>query len=299
LFGYRWLFLDDLRSGKVAFLKPVCDIIEMRHNDCTFIFRSIEEALSSSDLSNAVNMDELRKKLTCLPRNGVWTGLDGMEWRRPVLPRIEESLKRISTSIEPRSILDTEPPEQNNCFSNWENCAFLKKDLVTDRNLVGFENMPLAYKDWMHTIHSSMNFPESEARTIENFKKYYLDGDRNIDGMIWQTLDGSNTKEEVREKEVTRLDTLSDEMEINDHPSQNIPSESDGGGYIQNISGEARIMPSMNETTVSTTTDQGTMSKPSVNLTLEESVSRKRKILNDNELDVSARKESRLSVVTV
>merc|ERR1712222_234235 len=66
----------------------------------------------------------------------------------------------------------------------------------------------------MQTIVCSPSFPESEARTLKNFKNYYLDGDRNVDGIIWETVDCSNFIEEKRVKEITEIDDIQFAMDI-------------------------------------------------------------------------------------
>jgi len=297
LFGYRWLFLEDLSDGKVTFLDPVCDIIEMQHKQYTFVFRTIEEALSSSDLSKTVNIDELRRKLTDLPRNGDWTGIDGMKWRRPILPDKESSLKKVSTiSIESQSVFVTRHATHSGILPSWRNCTILKKDLVTDRNLVGFEDISFAHEDWMQTIISSPTFPESETRTLESFKKYYLDGDRNVDGIIWETVDCSNLLEEEQGKQTTKIDNINYATEIQDQTTQNVGAGGNEGNISTRIE-ESRNVSSTNESIIVMKDDHRIMSKPSVDLPVDESVSRKRKCLDEKEMvDLQVGKESRFPV---
>ncbi len=214
LFGYRWLFLDDLNRGNVAFSKTVDDMIEVRHTEFTSIFRSIEEALSSFQLSKTVNIDLLRKKLIDLPRDGKWVEMDGLHWRRPVAPHQRSTLLK---SEDPMTLDEEDNGTGPNLVSDsesllsWKSCGFLKKDLVTDQFLVGFDSIQLAYQDWMQNALSSPSFPSSEAQTMDNFKKYYLDGDRNIDGMIWQTGDNRENKSSKNEVEENSESTIQEE----------------------------------------------------------------------------------------
>lgn len=301
LFGYRWLFLEDLSEGNVTFVKPVCDMIDMQHKQCTFVFRSIEEALSSSDLSKTVNIDELRNKLTDLPRNGDWNGIDGMKWRRPILPEKEEDLIKVETiSTKSQTDFDTDSDAHNSILPSWRNCTILKKDLVTDRNLVGFEDISFAHEDWMQTILCSPSFPESEARTLENFKKFYLDGDRNVDGIIWETVDCSNLLEEEKAKEATKIDNLPHATEIQDKATQNVNPEANDGNLSARTE-ESRNVSSANESAICMIDDQRITSNPAADLPVDESVSRKRKCLEDEEMEdlQQTGKEARFSVVTV
>lgn len=302
LFGYRWLFLDDLDEGKVTFLKTVCDFVEMRHDQFTFVFQSIEEALSSFQLSKTVDIDGLRKKLFELPRTGNWTEIDGMQWRRPMVrEQRQDSMKMEDSTISAKEDLrlGVNLVQDGDNLLSWKSCVFLKKDLVTGQNLVGFDSIQLAHQDWIQSALSSPCFPDSEARTMENFKKYYLDGDRNVDGMVWVTVEDRNKVEEEK-KEMTRNENLVDGMEIQDgEDNQNIPSELTGRGEnnVVTKSGESKPDSSMNE---SSSRHAMAMANPSATMTLEKSpgISRKRKYL-DNEVDFPAGKEACLSVVAV
>jgi len=297
LFGYRWLFLEDLNDGKVTFLDHACDIIEMQHNQCTFVFRTIEEAISSSDLSKTLNIDELRKKLIDLPRNGDWTGIDGMKWRRPILPSKESSLKKASTiSIESQSAFVTRHATHSGILPSWRKCTILKKDLVADRNLVGFEDISFAYQNWLQTIVGSPAFLESEAQTLESFKKYYLDGDRNVDGIIWETVDCSNLLEEKEGKQFTKIDNTKYAIENQDQTTQNVGPDGNEGN-VSTRTEESRNVSSMNESSFVMIDDHRITSKPSVDLPVDESVSRKRKCLDDKEMvDLQVGKEARFPV---
>jgi hypothetical protein len=313
LFGYRWLFLDELNDEKVTFLKTICDIVEMRHDQYVFVFRSIEEALSSSHLSKTLDIDDLRKKLANLPRNGNLTEIYGVKWRRPVIPGQRRDSLKIEGSVistEKEFALGAGLAADDDNLPSWKNCVFLKKDLVTDRNLVGFDSIQLAHQDWTQTALSSPSFPASEARTMENFKKYYLDGDRNVDGMIWQTVDDSNRMEQEGKKEMTKNENLADAMEIQDcGDSQNIRSEStdQGENNILTKNGESKSESSVNESSSSTTfamtndqQHQVALEHPSTKMAPEESpsISRKRKHLEDK-IEFSPSKEERLTVVFV
>jgi hypothetical protein len=77
-------------------------------------------------------------------------------------------------------------------YDSWEKCAIVKRDLISGRNLVGFQNATAAYKDWIQTTLASPTFPASESRSIEKFEKHYLDGNRNVDGIIWRNNHRNN-----------------------------------------------------------------------------------------------------------
>ncbi len=310
LFGYRWLFLDDLNEGRVTFFKAVCDFIEMQHNNFTFVFRSIEEALSSSRLSKTVNINDLRSILSLLPRNGDWTEIEGVKWRRPVTPKKKgDSSKECIASTDEEDIeMGANLVSDSDSLPSWKNCSFLKKDLVTDQILVGFDSIQVALQDWAQTALSSPSFPSSEAQTMENFRKFYLDGDRNVDGMIWQSVENGH-KMEVEETTVenTNNENLAD-IEIEDNGgSENKILESSDRRISKSEESNSKI--SMNESLSSSaannavTDDQQlrTLDNRSAPGTLEESpsMSGKRKCADDDDIDFPANKEARLSIVFV
>ena len=79
----------------------------MRQSHCTFVFQSIEEAVSTSDLPPSVELGTLRKKLTELPRHGEWTEICGLHWRRR--PMGDGYARRDSTKNDQ---VDDRPKEQ-------------------------------------------------------------------------------------------------------------------------------------------------------------------------------------------
>jgi len=248
-----------------------------------------------------------------LPRNGNWAEIDGVKWRRPKTPQ-----QRPDAPNEKGSVISTEedlesgagPIVDGGSLQSWNNCAFLKKDLVTDQNLVGFDSIQLALQDWMQTALSSPTFPASEAQTMENFRKYYLDGDRNVDGMVWQTVDDNDRVEQEEKKETTKHEILADAMEMRgDGENPNLRSETSNQGENGTLSknGESTIKSSTNEELSSIA---AAMANDQQEVVLEHSSSKmtlggspgipgKRKFLDGNEIDFQPRKEARLSVVTV
>jgi len=213
LFGYRWLMLDDLRSGKVEFAKLSMDIVEMRHKNCKYVFMSIDEAISYPDLPKKVKLEQLRQQLAATPRGSAWTELFGRTWRRPSdVSKASENIKNgvkigLVSKVNGESAL---LPSSNDCMAPTplhdayfcEHCTVLKEDLVTRRKLIGFETFNAAFDDWIQTGLSSPTFPESEPKTAENFQRFYLDGDRNIDGMVWRIIKDSTSVSDSRESKL-------------------------------------------------------------------------------------------------
>lgn len=300
LFGYRWVFLEELNEGRVVFPEPIFDVIQMQIDRCTFVFRSIEEALSSSELSKTIDINGLRKKLINLPQDDDWAGIDGIKWRRPFLPEIvldEEipSTKDSTISIESQLAFSTESLTCSGISTTWKNCTILKKDIVLDNDLIGFEHITFAHQDWVKTTVSSPTFPEAEARSLENFKTYYLDGDRNVDGVIWITIDGRKINEEKEGKKSVTIDNHKKSIQ-SERRRQNFSrnaGRSVSVGKEESISMFGNESPKMNTLQVT--------SKPLNDLATDESLSRKRKMPLDNKelVELQTSKEARFSTVTV
>jgi hypothetical protein len=202
LFGYRWVVLEELRSGNVTFPQISCELVEMSKNGSTYIFMSVDEALSFADLPKKLSLGKLRKELDELPDDGQWVEVAGMKWRRPLPGKIHNKEKAEQKYAEGSTgkkdgkadILDR-PLASTSELASFQDAYFsehttvTKEDLVTGRKLIGFESLIAAFQDWVLTCDSSPAFPPDEARLVENFEKYYLDGDRNVDGVIWRSFD--------------------------------------------------------------------------------------------------------------
>jgi hypothetical protein len=186
LFGYRWLNMDDLVERKVKFeaqgspanvykAEP-CGLFAMTNGDDACLFLSVEEAVSRPELPEGVSVATIRKIL-CEAPFGESKAIGGFSWKR----------------LEPEGT-DAAHTKQDCLVSNDissdpfpANVAFVKEDLLSQRVLVGFDSAHTAHLDWLTTLEGSPVFPVDEPTNIEYFMSYYLDGERNIDGMIWRT----------------------------------------------------------------------------------------------------------------
>lgn len=186
LFGYRWVFLDDLRNRRVAFLKPDRDLVEMRLDNCTFVFQSVEEALSFPEIPKETNLGALRELLNHRQSIKEWKPYAGLLWRRPEIQPTRQydyiDDNKQSDLIEVNAASRAECPDE---IGKWQQCAIVKRDLISKRNLVGFDSISTAHKDWIHTVLASPMLSQSEDQSLDYFRKYYLDADRNIDGIVW------------------------------------------------------------------------------------------------------------------
>lgn len=185
LFGYRWLMLDDLRDGKVNFHRPPLEGIQLLHSGSLYTFLSVDEALSFPFLVKTERIDHLRKQLTTLQRGDEWTNIGGVMWRWLASP--EDGSLQVDGKIAPSATGNLENAVSKTEASFLAESVVIKVDLITKRTLIGFGSVKDAFLDWMQTAEFSPSFPPLEARSMENFKEYYLDGDRNVDGLTWKS----------------------------------------------------------------------------------------------------------------
>ncbi len=208
LFGYRWLMLDELREGKVTFHEPLITGIQLQHQGGVYTFLSVDEAVSFPLLDKNERIDNLRMQLMTLEPGGEWIHIGGVMWRSLAPPGIKSRSGSPSELDDPQST----PVEggTEDCSSTMEasflaSSAIIKEDLITKRKLVGFGSVEDAFLDWLQTADFSPSFPPLEAKTLDNFKIYFLDGDRNIDGLVWKAPPIPNAESNVTARDNTQL----------------------------------------------------------------------------------------------
>ena len=226
LFGYRWLSLQDLRNGKVKFPKFTSEMLEMRHHGRTVLFRSMEAALSSPMFPKNLHLGKSRDVLKSLPSDGAWTMIDGTSWRRV------RSGRKSSDDTTNNATENREKSQGGKCDSSilqlpltsreqiplFEKAyiekftSIVKYDFIAGSRLLAFETIELAHQDWLQACQLSPSFPPSESMDIENFKTYYLNGDRNIDGMFWRAVRKGETLDVATE---TTKDATEAPMAVN------------------------------------------------------------------------------------
>ena len=199
LFGYRWLYMEELKNGRVEFGKPgkpkdirAKDIppctVEVKLGENMFVFLSMEEALSWPGLPDELFQPEQRQQLIRAPYNE-WNTFTGTSWRKsqPIPQQTESSMVNADADLTSNvRIVDI----SKNPFP--PSVGFVKEDLITRRALVGFEHETAAYVDWLKTREGSPVSAAEEQTDFDYFASYYLDGERNIDGIIWRTVQIAN-----------------------------------------------------------------------------------------------------------
>lgn len=216
LFGYRWLWLDELRSGKVSFPPQNVPLehapeeshptsidnvavncadndnnlqVEIVQGGTTRLFGSIEESISQSGLSMS-DAEELRSKLRSLAPNSGFLDFAGRLWRK------------LSTSNSPTIAGDgsvelaLELSDQN-LLTNGTNSfgaratggsSVFKYDTIRGRVMSEFGSVSEAYSDWLMELATlSASSEHREAISLDAFQSLYLDGERAIGGVKWTT----------------------------------------------------------------------------------------------------------------
>lgn len=208
VFGYRWLYMDDLLKRKVKFGAtrrggpddlafgpnnvPPCTV-EVKIGNDSYAFLSVEEAISWPDIPDDIPVTEIRDKLSEMPL-GEWATICGLEWRK--LERNEDTAGTTEGKAAPGDNGDANAIKKCLIVDVSEhpfptNVSFVKEDLITRRALAGFESANAAHADWLETRQHSPVCPVDEPTNLDYFTTHYLDGERNIDGMIWRTLRAS------------------------------------------------------------------------------------------------------------
>lgn len=218
MFGYRWVNLENLRAGQVAFpdgptsvptmvnAPPVSansddhtaptapapektfNMIEVVEGEKTFIYSSLDEALTHPTLT--VSREEAEQHLNmALPPTGDYIAYAGLMWRR----LLSEEDARESITLAPA--LTTSSSSTDDAREMRVTMDFYKEDLIAAKKLQEFETLGAAYEDWLLALDSSPSALD-ESRSVDVFQTFYLDGERNVDGQAWKTTSANGKKPE-------------------------------------------------------------------------------------------------------
>lgn len=190
LFGYRWFYLDDLRNRSVVFPSENGDsspnqelkkhsVVQMVDGELSFFFNSVEEALSFPDLET--DIPAVRESLLALKPESGNTEICGRMWR------IVGS-EAVGSTRNDAGVAACQPSIAAEGVVLLSDVAFVKEDAVSGgRSLTGFQSVAAAFEDWRRAIDSSM-CPYRGPKTMDIFQSYYLDNERNVDGIRWRSI---------------------------------------------------------------------------------------------------------------
>jgi hypothetical protein len=186
LFGHRWMFYDELRTGATFghevvnpdtgdwALQQPDGLIQMTDGQNTFLFLSIAEAISSWELPKGTPIGELTSRLEKSSFNYEWIPLVGFKWRK--LPR------------------DAKPDFL--AGASKDHAAIVKVDSLSGRRLVGFDSVAAAHQDWMRACEASP-IPQAMDLSLDNFQKHFLRAKKKVDGLVWKIMMKKETKPAV------------------------------------------------------------------------------------------------------
>jgi Bromodomain/SNF5 / SMARCB1 / INI1 len=209
LFGYRWIFLDDLRQGRVAFSvskkaakkakklmkdfavadehkkgekedkssSKISGFIQLTDGDKSFVFNTVEETLSFPGIQ--ADIPSVRKQLRSLVAKLDFKDNLGRIWRL-----IDQSILEADAAVN----ISEAPMAYSSELAQPDNCRIkiVKMDLVSGSKLLYFQSIGSAFQDWLYTLDAAIEV-ENE-KTIESFRSQYLDSSRSIDGICWKTV---------------------------------------------------------------------------------------------------------------
>lgn len=217
LFGHRWLELEKLQAGHVRFgsaapkiqvSSPVFEV--MIDGKSNYRFFSVDEAVTFPRLEKTTPREELRKALAKLTVGGEFETLFGLKWRRRKSVADGKALHTevILSPFWANLNKQTGPNEEmsiDNPATITTKTMITKEDRIIGRTVGGFESHDSAFEDWEYACECSPSVPVEEI-TRSTFHTYYLDGDRNVDGVIWKTVettlpsDGEEVSEPARKR---------------------------------------------------------------------------------------------------
>lgn len=170
LFGYRWLFLDELHDEKVSFDTPALTKknadggqvrlqVHVSDGTSSWFYGSLEESLSHPSVQGDV--ETARTTLRDLSLGGEQKEMSGASWT--MVERSDE----VSES----------------------STVFVREDLVSGGIVLAeFVSEAAAFADWKEAIESSFGNYRKMAATLELFRAEFLDSECHVDGMRWRKL---------------------------------------------------------------------------------------------------------------
>jgi hypothetical protein len=265
LFGYRWVFFDELRMCSINFGDQIdnpvdqewslksADLIQMTDGKETYLFLSISEAVSFSELPKDVSLAELAKRLKESQYN-TWLSLAGFRWRK--LPRnksCDDVLDRVNSSP--------------------SGTAIVKSDSLTGRKLIVFDTVDMAFRDWVRCCEMSPSVPSDEDLSMETFQKLYIQASEQIDGLTWTVVPSLSELQNLKQaKHQAAISSLANQLGKRPPERETVPgtiqvtnqteyavesSVKEGGSSNQPSAGQANAGAAIPEDSGQQTSDEG------------------------------------------
>jgi Bromodomain len=240
LFGYRWLFHEDLQRRRVVFDKEIPlsvgnagtgtlqmsrlpgnrqntsqsissrEILRMSHGGTVYSFVSLDEALSHSGLVG--DLDLLRQSLIGLNLGKDFVDSSGRLWHRQLLKvNSDEPNNAVVNSAQFRS--DSEAP----CLRSERVAPNHRVVGVTPE---GFQNLHEAFQDSLSVMSST---PISTKESQEAVETHFLNESLNLNGLDWKsgpTAPVDATRLEPLTSAVSNEATVADGQDFSAEPAK-------------------------------------------------------------------------------
>ena len=229
LFGYRWVFLDDLEKRKVSFSAPLKEsrvledaqtsdvdslkkaglieektnseqLIEMCIGEHCYVFQSVKTALAYGDFGDC-DRTLLEGELNEMHPSEVYTEIADKRWRK----------LRFATDGENQEERTPERALNQPDLSSFPGIVAVKRDTLTNHIVAGFRTIDAAYVDWLRSIDVS-----GGPSSMEVFRSSYLEGERSVSGVCWsRTPTQTSGRQQNSTKEDDRGESERESIQVN------------------------------------------------------------------------------------
>jgi Bromodomain len=142
-----------------------------------------------------------------------WLYMDDLINGKVKFPKHQQPQQQPDTNAPPPASLDTVLDDEvrlaqfqtsgnssNSLFASAsdnlpEMTAVVKADLVSGRRVASFASLDAAYQDWLQTCMQLPLYGYEASRTMEVFRSQYLEGSRNVDGVVWRSVRATKSVE--------------------------------------------------------------------------------------------------------
>lgn len=230
MFGYRWVFFDDLKKGLVSFGDSSVRDEASVHSTCEKDERDKDAESTCEKDERDKKADSVLEKLeTCSEKlladdSNVFIEVC-IDEHHYIFNTLEQALMYADTGLSTISSLDAELSMSVGDYvhsdgKKWRkiktkidhsgsthrmvstatlkgievallpDLAVTKEDTISRQILVGFRTVDAAYCDWLRTL-SAFESNFDYAKTKEDFFKHFLLGSESIDGLQWNMIDAN------------------------------------------------------------------------------------------------------------
>ncbi|GAX20056.1 hypothetical protein FisN_1Lh463 [Fistulifera solaris] len=222
IFGYRWVFLDDLQKGLVSFDSLAQHAAsdagnekeEDKNVDCSSEAHKCGEKKEDKKEDDLVERETLKADNVkafievCLDEHSYF--FDSVErafmyvnCRGFTVAELEDALssvddyvsfdgntwRKISLVIDNFGLTDPSTVRRHGSdLFLLPDLAVIKEDINSKQVLIGFRTVEAAYRDWLRTL-SAQESNFDFAMTKEDFCKHFLVGYESVDGLRWSVID--------------------------------------------------------------------------------------------------------------